>query len=133
MHLNRVQKSLDKALKNINDVRSGTAHLMELLVVNSKLLQGLPKSATPKLDSDEDIVRCLSWMEERILGINEAIMLESGKPSGGTTDDTKSLPARQTELAQLVENMIRSAGPVDPKVLNDTTMNINALYSVFYS
>jgi hypothetical protein len=116
MRLMRVQKSLDKTLKMINDCRTGTKHLMDLLTVNAKLLHPLPRSIPPRLESDEDIIRCLSWMEERILGINEAIMLDAGKPQGGVTDDTKSLPARQTELAQLVQNMLKAGGSFDPKV-----------------
>ena len=41
------------------------------------------------------------------MAINEAMMLDSGKPVGGVTDDSKPLHNRQTELAMLVQDMVK--------------------------
>ena len=43
------------------------------------------------------------------MAVNEAIMLDSAKPTGGVTDDSKPLYDRQTELADLVQNMTKGA------------------------
>ena len=50
--------------------------------------QKLPdSSALPQLTSDDDIAKVLSWCEERVIAINEALVLDSTKPV--TTDDSQ--------------------------------------------
>jgi hypothetical protein len=97
-------KRADKAVKIINDVKAGVQHIVENLEANSKLLKNIPSSSLVKIVNDEDISRALAWCEERVIAVNEALVLDASKPAG--TDDTKPLPKRQTELARLVKGMI---------------------------
>ena len=46
--------------------------------------------------------------EERVLAINEAMMLDSAKPAANVTDDQQGLFERQTQLASLVEGMFKT-------------------------
>lgn len=45
----------------INEVRTAVAHLMNIIMLNEKLLSTLPKVSPPTLNDDSDIVVCLSW------------------------------------------------------------------------
>ena len=81
--------------------------------VNSSLLRASQGSIhstraaypTSSGESDRNTISCLSWCEDRLLGINEAMMLESTKPIS-VTDDSKPLYSRQTELANIVHGVI---------------------------
>ena len=75
--------------------------MASLLSANDDLLQNLPQSTPPVMKSDAGIAKMLAWCEERVLAINEALVLDASKPAG--IDDTKPLHARQTELASLVQ------------------------------
>lgn len=45
----------------INEVRTAVAHVMNIIMLNEKLLSTLPKVSPPTLNDDSDIVVCLSW------------------------------------------------------------------------
>lgn len=89
---------------SINEIRTGVVHIASLLSANDELLQNLPQSTPPVMKSDAGIAKMLAWCEERVLAINEALVLDASKPAG--IDDTKPLHARQTELASLIQGMI---------------------------
>jgi len=64
IRVQQIQRQLAKNGTRINEVRTGVGHLMTLLVTNSKLLHNLPRTKTPRLESNDDILTCLSWCEE---------------------------------------------------------------------
>jgi hypothetical protein len=90
----------DWLVLNINEIRTGVVHIASLLQSNDSLLQNLPSSSPPIMKSDTSIAKMLAWCEERVLAINEALVLDASKPAG--IDDSKPLYARQTELASLI-------------------------------
>jgi hypothetical protein len=45
----------------INEVRTAVAHVMNIIMLNEKLLSTLPKVVPPSLNDDSDIAVCLSW------------------------------------------------------------------------
>ena len=85
----------------INDIKTGVMHVVNLLVINEKLLSNLPQSNAPAIRNDDDIAKALSWCEERVLAINESMVLDNSKTT--VTDDSKPIHARQIELASLIE------------------------------
>jgi len=101
-----IKKQLHKLIYQINEVKSGVSHIMTLLRANAKLLTSLPRHPHP--NDDSDVVASLSWCEERLLAINEVIMLEATKPISGTsvmegdTQVSSSLYQRQAALASAV-------------------------------
>lgn len=121
MHMASVQRQLESAFGKINEVRTGVTHLMNMLVMNSKMLHNLPKSRPPSIDGDAGVARCLSWCEERVLAINETQMADTSKPkanASGTEEKEKSLFTRQVELAEAIEGMVHaSAGERAPQDL----------------
>jgi hypothetical protein len=102
MKLNQVTRTSNKANMTINECKMGVLHLANLLFVNEKLLSNLPSSKVPVIRSDEDICRVLSWCEERILAINESMVLDNSTKAP-LVDDSLPLQARQMELAALIE------------------------------
>ena len=94
-----------KSSNLINDAKAGVQHIVEYLDSNSKLLKNIPSSIPPTILSDDDIIRALAWCEERVIAVNEALVLDASKPAG--IDDSKPLPDRQIELAQLVQGMVK--------------------------
>jgi hypothetical protein len=102
MKLNQATRTSNKANMTINECKMGVLHLSNLLFVNEKLLSNLPSSKAPHIRSDEDIARVLSWCEERILAINESMVLDNSTKAP-VTDDSLPLQARQMELAALIE------------------------------
>jgi hypothetical protein len=88
---------------SINEIRTGVVHIASFLSANDALLQNLPSSSPPVLKSDNGIAKLLAWCEERVLAINEALVLDASKPAG--VDDSKPLHTRQTELASLIQGM----------------------------
>jgi len=104
----------------INEVRTAVEHVTNIIMLNESLLASLPKVAPPPLKEDSDITLCLMWYvvpkvsvmysktllgrcEDRLIAVNEALSMETNKPSGGnTTDDSKTLSQRQNELATLI-------------------------------
>lgn len=108
MRLNRVQRQVDIATQELNQVRMGVGHIMEILRVNEPLLSNLPKSKPPKLVSDADLAPCLYWMEERIQAISEATNLENTQQKGGNKEVVKSFFERQVDLAVAVQDIIKA-------------------------
>jgi len=87
----------------INEVRTAVEHVTNIIMLNESLLASLPKVAPPPLKEDSDIILCLLWCEDRLIAVNEALSMETNKPSGGNTaDDSKTLSQRQNELATLI-------------------------------
>ena len=95
----------------INEIRTGVVHIASFLSANDSLLQHLPSSSPPILKSDSGIAKLLAWCEERILAINEALVLDASKPAA--VDDSKPLHTRQTELASLVQGLIHKNQPTN--------------------
>jgi len=96
----------EKAALTINEMRSGVMHIASLIEANERILAKLPgNAAPPAFHSEEDITKVLSWCEERVIAINEALVLDSTKPT--TTDDTQPLHSRQAELASLVIDLLQ--------------------------
>lgn len=89
---------------SINEIKMGVMHLVNLLSINEKLLSNLPTSSTLPIRADDDIARALSWCEERVLAINESMVLDNSKTT--VTDDSKPIHERQMELASLIEVII---------------------------
>lgn len=104
-----------KIVMTINEIRTGVLHICTLLTCNDALLQNLPNSNPPTLKSDGGIVKILGWCEERILAINEALVLDASKPV--VSEEGKSLYARQADLASAIHSMNRkqSESVVKPK------------------
>jgi hypothetical protein len=94
---------------SINEIRTGVVHIASLLSANEALLQNLPSSSPPILKSDNGIAKLLAWCEERVLAINEALVLDASKPVG--VDDSKPLHTRQTELASLIQGLSTGKPP----------------------
>ncbi len=91
----------------INEIRSGVNHIMNTLHQNAKMLHNLPTGNPPKITKEEDIIRTLSWCEERVLAINEALVLDTGaKPAGASDTTGKMLQHRQTDHAAAVIAMV---------------------------
>lgn len=107
MKLNHCMRQTEKQVLLINEIRTGILHITSLLTANEKLLQNLPSSTPPSGRTDE--VKILAWCEERILAINEALVLDASKPAG--IDDSKPLSTRQTELAALVTVLLNNNQP----------------------
>lgn len=89
----------------INEIRTGVQHMVSLLNANSKLLSNLPKSTPPSLTSDEDVAPVLSWCEERVLAIQEALVLDTNNNHASVANDNKPMYARQIELSTLIHDM----------------------------
>lgn len=111
MRLHHLQKQMEKTMVVANEVKTGITHLINLIQANAKLMGALPKSAPPRLATDNDMIYALSWCEERVLAINEALMLESSKPSNAISEENKLLSSRQSELATIImDAMVHKRG-----------------------
>ena len=56
------------------------------------------------MTGDKDIFPCLSWCEERVGAMSDALTMDTGKTtttSLGVTDEQQSFSARQVQLATL--------------------------------
>lgn len=104
MKLNSSARKSEKSLLLINEIRTGVNHVVTLLAANAKLLSNLPKSVPPALNTDEDIAQVLSWCEERVLAIQEALVLDTSS-SHAVANDNQPLHARQIELSSLIHDM----------------------------
>lgn len=109
MRMNQNVRRTEKSVLNINEVRTGVVHIAQLLSVNENLLQNLPSSSPPVLKSESGIAKILAWCEERVLAINEALVLDASKPN--QMDDSKPLCDRQTDLAQLIQALLSRGNP----------------------
>jgi hypothetical protein len=111
MRLNQTHRQYESSIISINEVRTGVNHLLVLLSCNSKMLQNLPRSVQPQIRSTSDIGNCLSWIEERILAVNEAMALDNSKPSS-QIDDSKPFFERQIDLAVIVQDDQTNSGRI---------------------
>ena len=112
-------RNAEKVTLIINDVKVGVQHIVKTLQANARLLKNIPAAAPVKLITDEDISRALSWCEERVIAVNEALVLDSSKPT--ETYDTRPLPERQIELARLVHGMTSKDAPKSPSLKTKRT------------
>lgn len=107
MRLNHNARQSEKAVLTINDIKTGVSHLVTLLAINEGLLCNLPSSNAPIIRVDEDIAKNLSWCEERVLAINESMLLDNSKTM---SDYSKPLHVRQIDLANTIEAQQLKAG-----------------------
>lgn len=117
VRLHHYQRLYDKSVHIVSEVRTAIAHLINILEINNKLLSGLPRSTPPPLNTDEDMAACLSWCEDRLIALNEALTMDTNRPAPSANEENKPIALRQTELAALVQDMIldkknRSNGPI---------------------
>ncbi len=106
VRMHHFQRLYDSSIHTVSEVRTAVGHIMNLLVVNSKLLSGLPRSNPPQLNSDADIVAALNWCEDRIIALNEALTMDANRTNTNSNEDSKPLAQRQTELAALIHTMV---------------------------
>jgi hypothetical protein len=121
-------KRMERTVKLINEVKMGVWHLMSLIDANKSIFTSLPKNPAPNLDvatsnnamaQDHLVVQGLHWCEERLLAINEVMMLDatkqistSNQPASATTNPVdqdltcQPIHQRQTKLATAVMNSI---------------------------
>lgn len=104
MKLNSNSRKAEKSILLINEIRTGVQHLVSLLVGNAKILVNLPKSPLPTLATDEDVAPVLSWCEERVLAIQEALVLDTSSAHPAVYDNNK-LHERQIQLSNLIHQM----------------------------
>jgi hypothetical protein len=116
MRMNQNVRRTEKSVLNINEVRTGVVHIAQLLSVNETLLQNLPSSNPPIMKSESGIAKMLAWCEERVLAINEALVLDASKPN--QMDDSKPLCDRQTDLAQLIQALLNRGNPSTARYKN---------------
>jgi hypothetical protein len=126
VRMHHFQRLYDSSIHTVSDVRTAVGHIMNLLVVNTKLLSGLPRSNPPQLNCDADIVTALNWCEDRIIALNEALTMDANRTNTNANEDSKPLAQRQTELAALIHGMVadkkrRPGGHYKVNCLNFTT------------
>jgi hypothetical protein len=106
VRMNQVMRNKDRAEQIVSDVRTAVGCLIHLMTINAKLLHALPKSEPPAIKSSDDIMLGISWFEDRIMALSEALAMDANKPTGANTaDDNKPLHERQLDLALLVQKM----------------------------
>jgi hypothetical protein len=106
VRMNKVQRTKDRAEQIVSDVRAAVGYLINLMTINAKLLYALPKSEPPPIKTNDDIMLGISWFEDRIMALSEALAMDANKPTGANTaDDNKPLSERQLDLALLVQKM----------------------------
>lgn len=106
VRMNQLLRKKDHAEQIISDVRTAVGYLINLMVINAKLLYALPKSDPPPIKSPDDILSAISWFEDRLTALSEALAMDANKPTGANTaDDNKPLSERQLDLALLVQKM----------------------------
>ena len=109
VRMNQFMRLFERAIITISEVRTAVGHLVNLLSINDKLLVALPRSAPPAISSNEDIQASLTWFEDRIMQLSEALTMDANRPTGGAvTDDSKPLSERQIDLAMLIHDMQKS-------------------------
>lgn len=106
VRMNQLLRNKDRSEQIISDVRTAVAYLINLMSINAKLLYALPKSEPPAIRTSDDIMTGISWFEDRIIALSEALAMDANKPTGANTaDDNKPLSERQLDLALLVQKM----------------------------
>jgi hypothetical protein len=102
--MHHFQRLCENSVHITSEAKTAIAHLIRLLVINNKLLHNLPRSSPPPLNSDTDIPACLSWTEDRLIALNEALTMDANRPTNAS-EENKPIAQRQVELAALVHNM----------------------------
>lgn len=98
MKLHQSARKAAKATSLVQQIKTGIIHLSQLLVANKKMLEHLPGAPEPPpAQSDDEMMQLLTWCEEKVVAINEALVLDTTKPKAA--DEAKSLHERQTALA----------------------------------
>eukprot|EP01034_Spumella_vulgaris_P021817 gene21817-27886_t len=106
VQLQKNQRRYDNSVHIISEVQTSVAHIMNYLVINSKLLNALAPSTPPELKHDSDIIKCIMWCEDRIVSLNEALTMDANRPTGASApDENKPMSQRQVELAELIYAM----------------------------
>ena len=106
VRLNQILRKSDRAEQIVSDVRAAIGNLINLMNINAKLLYALPKTEAPAITCTEEILTGMSWFEDRIMALSEALAMDANKPTGANTaDDNKPLFERQLDLAMLVQKM----------------------------
>ena len=129
MRQQHTRRKLESSAQLINEIRLGVTTIMAMLDANEKLLQNLPKSQRPPpIHSDQDIAANLTWCEERITAMTEAMVLDAGGASKvvvqGSKPEEEKLPLhqRQANLAKLVQKMVKHSTTQEEatnKILNN--------------
>jgi hypothetical protein len=109
------QKQCEKAYGLLRDLRGGIDTVSSQLTKNYKLLHNLPRNDYVSAGkTDEDLIKSLSWVEERLASVNDAMTLDPNKPTGSAiTDETKPLPDRQIEAAALIQTLVLKKSPAN--------------------
>lgn len=107
VQLHHAQRIFDHNVHLMSEIRNAVDHIMSQLTMNSRLLAGLSRNKPPPLQTDRDIAGCVSWCEDMIIALNEALTMDTAnRPNaGGANEDSKSIAERQMELAGLVHDM----------------------------
>lgn len=107
VRLHHFQRMFDKTVHVVSEVRTAIAHIMGLLTINSKLLAALPRTPAPQLTNDSDMAACLSWCEDRIIALNEALTMDANRPNAASNEEkSKPLAQRQADLAEDINKML---------------------------
>ncbi|RYH32334.1 hypothetical protein EON65_00715 [archaeon] len=107
VRMHHYQRMFDKSVHVISEAKTAISHIMGLLKVNSRLLSALPRSTAPELQTDQDMVPCLSWCEDRIIALNEALTMDANRPNAGANEEkSKPMPQRQADLADEIYKMV---------------------------
>ena len=118
MRLQHAKRRLDQASQLINEIRLGVTTIVTLLDANEKMLVNLPRTQhPPPMASDQDVAASLTWCEERVTAMSEAMVLDTGggkaaaAVQGGGKDgdggEKETLFQRQVQLAKLVHKMVK--------------------------
>ena len=123
LKLNQVVRQTENAESLLDEIRTGVSTLMALLEANASLMASLVQKPAPPLQSNSDIGEALAWCEEKIIAVSEVLLYDTSKLAGkpsiskwqklDVTNENQPLPARQVELALLMEGML-TKDPDDP-------------------
>ena len=124
MRLQHAKRRLDQASQLVNEIRLGVTTIVTLLGANEKVLVNLPRTQPPPpMASDQDIATSLTWCEERVTAMSEAMVLDTGggkaaaaaqgAAKDGENGEKETLFQRQVELAKLVHRMVKHSTTQD--------------------
>lgn len=119
--LELVSNQLTRNQKKVMDARTGISHIVNGLHINSSLLCSLPRSTSPPtLATDADISTGLVWIEEKLVAINEAMVIDESSSANmqgkgyiqtiGAEEAT--VAQRQQKLAVQVQRMLKLDNPM---------------------
>jgi len=85
VRMNQLLRNKDRTEQIVSDVRTAVTSLIHLMSINSRLLYALPRSEPPVIKSNDDIQAGVSWFEDRITALSEALAMDANKPTGANT------------------------------------------------